>query len=382
MKRLQQLLTLISAALLLCLAGPVSAQVLKLGAVLSLTGGASFIGEDQRSTLELMTEQLNARGGINGRKVETIIYDDASDPTKAVAALRRLHEQDNVVAVIGGGISGNVLAMMPFTEKARVPQLAPAASGKISQPPKEWVFQYCNTDVQSISLALQFLKARNVNKIAMLADSTGYGVSGKEELERQAAPGKGFDVVAWETFGPADSDMTAQLARIKASGARAVIVWNATPASAIIVKNARQIGLDAVQIHSTAFQSQRMIQLSGEAIEGVFITGYKLPVVDQLPNTDPQKKVILEYRDSFQKKFNKAPSAFGALVYDAFSSVTGIMAKVGDDKEKIRAGLENLKGHLGAAGIYTTSPTDHNGFLVDSMRMLVVEKAAFKLAPR
>lgn len=382
MKRLQQLLTLISAALLLSLAGPVSAQVLKLGAVLSLTGGASFIGEDQRSTLELMTEQLNARGGINGRKVETIIYDDASDPTKAVAALRRLHEQDNVVAVIGGGISGNVLAMMPFTEKARVPQLAPAASGKISQPPKEWVFQYCNTDVQSISLALQFLKARNVSKIAMLADSTGYGVSGKEELERQAAPGKGFDVVAWETFGPADSDMTAQLARIKASGARAVIVWNATPASAIIVKNARQIGLDAVQIHSTAFQSQRMIQLSGEAIEGVFITGYKLPVVDQLPNTDPQKKVILEYRDSFQKKFNKAPSAFGALVYDAFSSVTGIMAKVGDDKEKIRAGLENLKGHLGAAGIYTTSPTDHNGFLVDSMRMLVVEKAAFKLAPR
>lgn len=382
MKRLQQLLTLISAALLLSLAGPVSAQVLKLGAVLSLTGGASFIGEDQRSTLELMTEQLNARGGINGRKVETIIYDDASDPTKAVAALRRLHEQDNVVAVIGGGISGNVLAMMPFTEKARVPQLAPAASGKISQPAKEWVFQYCNTDVQSISLALQFLKARNVSKIAMLADSTGYGVSGKEELERQAAPGKGFDVVAWETFGPADSDMTAQLARIKASGARAVIVWNATPASAIIVKNARQIGLDAVQIHSTAFQSQRMIQLSGEAIEGVFITGYKLPVVDQLPNTDPQKKVILDYRDSFQKKFNKAPSAFGALVYDAFSSVTAIMAKVGDDKEKIRAGLENLKGHLGAAGIYTTSPTDHNGFLVDSMRMLVVEKAAFKLAPR
>lgn len=382
MKRLQQLLTLFSAALFLSLAAPASAQVIRIGSVLSLTGGASFIGEDQRSTLELMTEQLNARGGINGRKVETIIYDDASDPTKAVAALRRLHEQDNVVAVIGGGISGNVLAMMPFTEKARVPQLAPAASGKISQPPKEWVFQYCNTDVQSISLALQFLKARNVTKIAMLADSTGYGVSGKEELERQAAPGKGFDVVAWETFGPADSDMTAQLARIKASGARAVIVWNATPASAIIVKNARQIGLDAIQIHSTAFQSQRMIQLSGEAIEGVFITGYKLPVVDQLPANDPQKKLIMDYRDSFQKKFNKAPSAFGALVYDAFSSVTAIMAKVGDDKEKIRAGLENLKGHLGAAGIYTTSPQDHNGFLVDSMRMLVVEKAAFKLAPR
>ncbi len=369
-------------ALLFGLSAPAFAQqAYKLGAVLSITGGASFIGEDQRSTLELMTEQLNARGGINGRKVEMIIYDDASDPTKAVAALRRLHEQDNVTAVIGGGISGNVLAMIPFTEKARVPQLAPAASGKISQPPKEWVFQYCNTDVQSVALALQFLKGRNITKIAMLADSTGYGVSGKEELERQA-PGKGFEVAAWETFGPSDSDMTSQLSRIKAAGARAVIVWNATPASAIIVKNARQIGLDAIQIHSTAFQSQRMIQLSGEAIEGVFITGYKLAVIDQIPNSDPQKKLILDYRDSFQKKFGKAPSPFGALVYDAFSAVTSIMAKVGDDKDKIRAGLENLKGHLGAAGIYTTSPADHNGFLVDSMRMLVVEKAAFKLATK
>ena len=370
----------LSTAALFALPGAASAQNIKLGAVLSLTGGASFIGEDQRSTLEMMAEQLNARGGINGRKVDMIIYDDASDPTKAVAALRRLHEQDNVTAVIGGGISGNSLAMIPFTEKAQVPQLVPAASGKISQPPKEWVFQYCNTDVQSVALALSFLKGKGINRIAMLADSTGYGVSGKVELERQAGPGKGFDVVAWETFGPADTDMTAQLSRIKAAGARAVIVWNATPASAIIVKNARQIGLDAVQIHSTAFQSQRMIQLSGEAIEGVFITGYKLPVIEQIPANDPQKKIITDYVAAFQKKYNKAPSAFGALVYDAFSSVTSVIQKVGTDKAKIRASLENLKGFPGAAGIYTTSKDDHNGFLVESMRMLVVEKGQFRLA--
>ena len=108
----------------------------------------------------------------------------------------------------------------------------------------------------------------------------------------------------------------------------------------------------------------------------------EVAVIDQIPNNDPQKKLILDYRDSFTKKFGKPPSPFGALVYDAFSAVTSIMAKVGDDKDKIRAGLENLKGHLGAAGIYTTSPAYHNGFLVDSMRMIVVEKAAFKLAPR
>jgi branched-chain amino acid transport system substrate-binding protein len=371
--------TVLSLVLAFALPSAAQAQAIKVGAVLSLTGGASFAGEDQRLTLNMMADELNAKGGINGRKVEVIIYDDASDPTKAVAAVRRLHEQDNVVAVIGGGISGNSLAMIPFSQKAGVPQLVPAAAGPISQPPKEWVFQYCNTDVQSIALALQFLKARNISRIAMLSDSTGYGVSGKNELERQTGPGKGFEVAASETFGPNDTDMTAQLARIKASGARAVIIWNATPASAIIVKNARQIGLEAIQIHSTAFQSPRMIQLAGEAIEGVFITAYKLAVVDQIPDSDPQKKVITQYRDAFQKLYGKAPSPFGALVFDAFSSVTTIMRTAGTDREKIRAGLENLKGFVAAAGIYTTSPTDHNGFQVESMRMVTVEKAQYKL---
>ncbi len=356
-----------------------SSQDIRIGAVVSLTGGASFAGEDQRLTLNMLADELNARGGINGRKVEVIIYDDASDPTKAVTAVRRLHEQDNVVAVIGGGISGNALAMIPFSQKAGVPQLVPAAAGPISQPPKEWVFQYCNTDVQSIGLALRFLKSRGIDRIAMLSDSTGYGASGKSELERQTGKDKGIEVVAWETFAPNDADMTAQLTRIKVSGARAVLVWNATPASAIIVKNARQIGLEAVQVHSTAFQSARMIQLAGEAIEGVFITAYKLAVADQIAGNDPQKQVIVDYRERFRKRYDKVPSPFGALVYDAFTAVTDVMRTAGTDRAKIRDGLENLKNFVGAAGIYTTSPTDHNGFQVDSMRMITVDKGQFKL---
>lgn len=241
------------------------------------------------------------------------------------------------------------------------------------------MFQYCNTDIQSIALALQFLKSRKIDRIAMLSDSTGYGVSGKNELERQAGKGKGIDVVAWETFSPNDTDMTAQLARIKASGAKALIVWNATPASVIIVKNARQIGLDAIQVHSTAFQSARMIELAGEAIEGVYITAYKLAVADQIPDSDPQKRVIVSYRESFQKRYGKVPSPFGALVYDAFTSVTGVIRTAGVDRAKIRNGLENLKDFVGAAGVYTTSPTDHNGFQVESMRVITVEKGQFKL---
>lgn len=360
-------------------AGPAAAQeTYKIGGVFSITGPASYFGEDQRNTMLLLQDQINARGGVNGKKLEVIVYDDATDPTKAVTALKRLIEDDKVLAVIGASISGNTLGMIPFAEKAGVPQLANAASGKISSPVKKWVYQFCNTDVQSIARILQFLQSKNVKKIAMLNDSTGYGVSGKEELEKQA-PQKGFEVAAWETFDPNDTDMTPQLTRIKASGAQAVLVWNATPASAIIAKNFRQLGLTAMQIQSTAFVSPRLLSLAGDAADGVILTGYKLPIVETLPASDPQKKIITEFREAYVKRFGKEPNPFGALTQDAFTALVKVLETAGPDKEKIRAGLESLKGFMGANGIYTTSATDHNGYAVDSLQMLVVEKGKFKL---
>jgi branched-chain amino acid transport system substrate-binding protein len=352
---------------------------LKIGAVLSITGPASYFGDDQRNTLQLLQDQVNARGGVNGRRVEVVIYDDATDPTKAVTALRRLHDEDRVVAVIGASISGNALALVPFSEKAEVPQLVPAASGRISSPVKNWVFQFCNTDVHSIGRILTFLDGRGIKKIAMLNDSTGYGVSGKEELQRQA-PGRGFQVVAWETFAPNDTDMTAQLARIKSAGAQAVLVWNATPASAIVAKNFKQLGLDALQIQSTAFVSPRLISLAGDAAEGIILTGYKLPILDRVPDSDPQKKIIADYLDAYTKRFGRAPNPFGALVHDAFTALVKVMETAGGDRAKIRAGLESLRGHMGANGTYTTSPTDHNGYAVESLQMLVVEGGKFRPA--
>ena len=382
MKSVQRRTVIASALGLVGFAKPVfSQEVLRIGVVASLTGPASYIGEDMRATAELLRDQINASGGINGRKIETITYDDASDPTKAVIAIRRLHDQDRVLAVVGPAISGNALAAIPTSEAAKVVQIVPGASGKVSNPVKRYVYQSCNTDVQSIALALGFLKERKVTKVAMLSDSTGYGVSGKEELERQAKGG-GFQLVAMETFGPTDTDMTAQLVRIKASGAQAVLVWNATPTGAIVVKNFRQIGLDAIQIHSTAFQSTRLLALAGDAADGVYVTGHKLAIADRLPASDPQKKVITEYIDAFTKRFGRAPTIFGALTQDGLTMLLKVMQEGASSREAIRDALENISSHVGAAGMYKMSPTDHNGFLVESMRMLRIEKGGFSPASR
>ena len=189
-------------------------------------------------------------------------------------------------------------------------------------------------------------------------------------------------MVAWETFGPTDTDMTAQLARIKASGARAVLVWNATPASAIVAKNFKQLGLDALQIQSTGYVSARQLQLAGDAADGIYLSGYKIPVVDQLPASDPQKKLLTEFREAYVKRFGREPNAYAALAYDGFTALVKVLPTTGADRDKIRQALEGLKNHVGAAGIYTMSPTDHNGFQMESMPMLVVEKGAFKLVSR
>ncbi len=145
-----------------------------------------------------------------------------------------------------------------------------------------------------------------------------------------------------------------------------------------MAKNFKQIGLDALQIQSTAFVSPRLISLAGDAADGIILTGYKLPVVASLQDSDPQKKIIAEFLDAYVKRYGKEPNPFGGLAHDAFTALVKVIETAGADREKIRTGLENLKGHMGANGIYTTSPTDHNGYAVESLQMLVVEKGQFK----
>ncbi len=348
------------------------------GASLEITGAASFLGEPERNTLAMIEERVNKEGGIDGHPLKLILYDNATDSTKHVMALKRLIEQDQVVAIIGASTSGNTLAGIPIIEKAAVPSISLAASIKIVEPVKKWVFKTPKTDALNITKLLNHAKKMGVKKVAIIHSDSGYGVSGTEEFDK-IAPKMGFTIVASESFGDKDTDMTAQLTKIKASGAEAIIAYSASPAGSIICKNHKQLGIKAKLYHSTGWASQQYVDLAGDAANGVLLSSGRFLVMDQIPYWSPYLPVLEMYKNDYESKFKLKVNEFGGHARDAIMMILKALEKVGPDKTKIRDEIENTKNFLGINGYFNYSPKDHNGLDLSSFVMIEVVNQKFKM---
>lgn len=351
----------------------------KVGASLEITGAASYLGEPQRNTLMMLEEKINKEGGINGHPLKMIIYDNASESTKHVMGLKRLIEQDEVVSIIGASTSGNTLAGIPIIEKAAIPSISLAASGKIVEPVKKWVFMTPKTDTMNVTKLLTHAKKMGFKKAALIHSDSGYGMSGKEQFE-QIAPKMGFSIVAMESFGDKDSDMTTQLTKIKAKEAEAIIAYSASPAGSIIVKNWKQLGMKAKIYHSLGWASQEYVDLAGDSANGVFLSAGRMLVIDQIPYWSPFRPILETYRRDYEEKYKLKFNEFGGHAWDATMLIASALEKYGEDKEKIRGHIENTKNFLGVNGYFNFSPEKHNGLDLSALVMIEVVDKKFKLA--
>jgi branched-chain amino acid transport system substrate-binding protein len=356
-------------------------EPVKIGAVLSVTGPAAFLGGPERNTLDALVEQVNKAGGIRGAPVELVVYDDASDTSKAVLATRRLIEQDRVLAIVGPSTSNSALAVLPFAERSKVPLLAIAVHKEISTPVKPWVFQVANVIDQEIGKILDYLKKRHLSRFAIINVSDARGVTGKDELVRQA-PAYGMTVSAIQAFGPDDVDVTPQLTRIRSTDAQAVVCVVSSSVSAIVAKNFRQLGMTQPLVMGTGFANIKFVQLAGDAANGIVFPGYKIGIVEELPAADPMKPVILAYKREYEARFNEPANIFGAFAHDAFGMLKLAIEQAPDvTRASVRDALERRpRPFTGASGIYAFSPTDHNGFLLDGLVMHEVRGQKFTLA--
>ena len=350
----------------------------KVGAVLAITGPASFLGEPERQTLELIKEKVNSQGGINGHPLELVIYDNGTEATKHVMAVKRLIEQDQVCAIIGPSTSGNTLAGIPIIEKAGVPAISCGASIKITKPVKKWVFSTPKADALNITKLLTHAKKMGYKKAAIIHSDSGYGKSGEEQFVK-IAPAMGFEVVGVESFSDKDSDMTAQLTRLKAKGAEAIVAYSASPAGSLIVKNMKQLGMTAQLYHSTGWCSQKYIDLAGEAANGVMVCSGRFLVMDQLPYWSSYRPLLQFYKQDYQEKFNLTVNEFGGHSWDAMMLILNALEKFGDDRAKIRDSIENTRNFLGINGIFNFGPDKHMGLDLNSYVMMRVEDMKFKL---
>lgn len=355
-----------------------AAEPIRIGSVLSLTGPAAYLGDPELKTLQMLVDDINKEGGIIGRELQLIHYDDGSDASKANAFAKRLIEVDKVDFIVGGSTTGSTMAMVPLVERAGVPFMSLAGAVVVVEPVKKWVFKASTTDRQAAERVFIDMKKRGINKIALLSDTSGFGQSGKKETEAVAAK-YGVEIVANETYGAKDTDMTPQLTKIRNTpGVQAVFIFGFGQGPAIATKNYRQLGIDLPLYHAHGVGSDEFIKLAGPAAEGAYALAPALLIADKLADDDFQKEVVTNYKNRYEARFNEGVSMFGGQAYDNLLIVLDAIKKVGStDKAKVREAIESTTDFIGTGGKINMTPTDHMGLDVMSLRLLQVKDGAW-----
>ena len=371
--------TIFTAALLFVgLYSAHAADPIKIGSFLTVTGPASFLGDPELKTLQIYVDSINANGGINGRLIELIYYDTGGKAQDAVGFVKRLIKNDHIDLIVGGTTSGDTLAVIPEVEKEGIPLISLASAVDIVEPVKKWVFKVAHSDRMAAAKIFEDLRKSKLTKVALITGDGGFDKSGREQLLK-LAPQYGITIVADESYGNKDTDMTAQLTKIRASDAQAIINFGFGQAPAIVTKNIKQLAIKLPVYQSHGVASKTFIDLAGEAAEGVRLPAAALVVADQLPNSDPQKPVLMAYKKQYEAKYGPV-STFGGHAYDGlFIAVNAVKRAGGTDKAKVRDQIEKTKGFIGTAGVFNMSPDDHMGLNLDAFKMVEIRNGCWNI---
>ena len=359
-----------------------AADPIKIGSILSVTGPAAFLGDPELKTMQLYVEKINKDGGVLGRPLELVHYDDGSDASKANGFAKRLIESDKVDVIVGGTTTGSTMSIVPLVEKAGVPFISLAGAVVIVEPVKKFVFKTPHTDRMAAEKVFEDMKKHNISKVALLTETSGFGQSGKKEAEGVANK-YGITFVANETYGPKDTDMSPQLTKIKgATGLQAVFIIGLGQGPAIVTKNYKQLSLTLPLYHAHGVASEEFIKLAGPAADGVRLPAAALLVADKLPANDVQKPVAVAYTKAFKDKWKTDVSTFGGHAYDGLMIAVDAIKRAGNtDKAKVRDAIETTKGYIGTGGVVNMSATDHMGLDLSAFRMLEIKNGDWTIAP-
>jgi branched-chain amino acid transport system substrate-binding protein len=355
-----------------------AAEPIRIGSPVLLSGTGAYVGGAEKDTLEMMALDLNKAGGINGRPIEFIFYDEEAKPDVAVSIVKRLIQKDKVTAILGISTSWTALPVIPIVEKEEIPAIILAAAIKIVDPVKKWVFKTPADDRIVVTKLLSYMQSQGIKRIAIMSTQDGFGDGGRSELIAQA-PAFGINIVFDDKYTMQDTDITPTLSKIKKTDAQAVINWSSQRAPIIFTMNYRQIGLEFPLYQSHAAFSKDFLDATGKNSEGVKTAAMKFYGAEKLPDSDLQKKVILDYQTAYMKKYGKEANQFGGCAFDGFNILVAALKKVGDNKNKLRDAIEQTKGYVGIHGIFNYSPIDHGGLSKESIMVYQATGGAWKI---
>jgi branched-chain amino acid transport system substrate-binding protein len=378
------ILMLIAAA---CLPGqaPGPKTPYKVGISLALSGPLAVVGVPSRDGALALAKDVNERGGINGHELKLVVYDDAGDATKAVLNVKKLVQEDQVLAIFGPGSSDGVFAAIPIVEKAKITMLGFAAADKVVNPVRKWVFKLIPGERLSIGEIYSYIKKKGWTKIALIHTQAGYALGAKDYIQRTAAK-QGFELVAVESYAPRDKDMKPQLTRIKAANPQVIITYAVDPGVAIIAKNIRELGIKTPFLGPHGMVAPALVKFAGEAYDGLTLPVPRIYVADQLPKDDPQKPAIDRFREAMTKYTGKAPDPMSMNGWDPMLVIAEALkrsdpdpAKLKEARAKVRDAIEGIKNFPAVIAPLTFSPTDHEGIPTGFMVVAKLEGGKFTL---
>jgi len=361
MNRRQLLLSTMALATASLLGGVVTqasaADPIKIGFFGSITGPAADLGRPSRDGALLRVTEINAAGGINGRPLELIVYDDETNPAKAVAAVRRMAEGDNVVAIVSGSTTGSTLASLKISQQLEIPHLVVVAQAPIvTRPVNPWTFRITGNFDHEIQRMVTFLEERKVKRLGLLKDS---GTVGKEALAalKPKLDAAGIQIVADENVTVNATDVTAQTLNIRRGNPEYVIFYGYGAEAALFGKTMRQIGLNVPVIGNRGLAMPVFLEAGGPAVDGFIITD----------NYNDAKPLAKTFSDAFVKRYKEKPiNSFPALGYDGIGVLAAALKSTPKvDRVSLRAALENLTGYESVTGgpglTFSFTPEKHDG---------------------
>ncbi|HEU5143634.1 MAG TPA: ABC transporter substrate-binding protein [Dermatophilaceae bacterium] len=360
--------------------GPSAAATgdIKIGAVLDITGAGASLGVPERQALEMLADQVNAAGGVNGRKIKLFIEDNQSTEDGAAKAVNKLISTEQVDLILGASRTGPSLAMRPIAEQAKTPMISLAANAKIVDG-STWVFKTAQNDKVVLEKLADDMKASGYKKIAIARDASGFG-EGIPEMLTDIGKSAGIEVTAVEKFAPDATDFTAQMVKIRDAKPDAVLIWGIPPAAANAQKAYRQLGLTAPVYQSHGIGNQVFLDTAGDSANGLKAALGRMLIADQLADNDPQKPVVTKFIADYKAKYNQSPSTFAGHAHDGFMIAVEALKKAGTDKAKLRDAIEGISNWPGISGVFTMTKEDHSGLSKDALVMVEVKDKTWTAA--
>jgi ABC-type branched-subunit amino acid transport system substrate-binding protein len=369
--KMKKKITIISLVVIIIFAGIIiyfnqrekEAEVIKIGAILPLTGSGGFWGENARKGILLALEKINNNGGINKKRVEVIFEDSKSVPNEAVNAFRKLIDVDKIQCSIVDMISSNVLAVAPIAEEKKVVIISPGASSPDITNAGKYTFRNWPSDALQGEELAKITFSKGFRKVGILYIENAFGNSLNNVFTKTFKEFGGFVIVS-ESFKQGESNFKSQIAKIKVVNPEAIVIFTYPPEGAKLIKQIKEAGIKA-QLFSTAEIEDPIISKMNEA-EGLI---YLIP-----ETPDSTQKERAEFLQAYREKYKEDPGIVADVAYDAFNILCKVISEYGNYGPAIQRGLTNIKNYRGASGIITF---DENGDIVKPFKVKIIKNHKF-----